>query len=345
MTNKLTLLLALPVVAGLVTACGGGGGRSAAPKATRLGAPAPKPKNVATPVPTPKTDLTPVPTPKNVANPALKNPNGKAHFVFVPRAGLIFPEVTTANGRTLSPALVEVSQTASSKTIRYQGPSRLINADSIPIDEEKSEPGASIYGEKDKLLLGAITSAGSTSLEYSEIGLIGDHRQAVSNVGAYHAGQLTRADQLPTGVTATYTGVFSGAGGAVGDVSGGLSGKANITANFGSGDVKGQVSDLRGGLLGFIRQDYGLSIQGKITGNAYAGTAGFTDKNGKRSQSETVTSSAMSGGFYGPNGVETAGALRIEGTPGEDISKKPHVIVGAFGAKRDFPQTSAKPRK
>ena len=179
--------------------------------------------------------------------------------------------------------------------------------------------------------------AGGSSLSDASYGLVIAPGSTSGSllVGGYHHGTPTPAAELPSGVTATYSGTFAGLG-MINGVSASmgtaaLTGNMNMTADFGAGTVQGRVNNMQvdsNGATGSAT--FGLSMNGTISGAGYTGIAGYTTTTG--AAGGTVTSSAMSGGFYGANAGETAGALRIEGTaPG---MTSPTSIVGGFGGKR-----------
>jgi len=325
MTNKLTLLVALPVVAGLVTACGGGGGGSGP---MQLAQPAPtKPNNVAAPKPTPPT----IP-----AKPSLAKPNGKAHFVFVPRSGTLgFPAVKDRTSSAGTP--IKVSESETFATIKVQD-ERVTDQKNLPLTHVTVVGGVRDgEGRINQTSQGFFASFrrsgpnGGSLLDDARYGVIGDFSNPALGIGGYHYGKATPVDQLPVDTSATYAGSFYGYGATIGEPipTSDLVGRSKLTANFGTGKVNGAITDLQ--TTKGVLQPYGLSMNGKISGNTYSGTAAFTTPAG--APAGTVTSSAMTGGFYGANAGETAGALRVEGRrPGS--GSRPAVIVGGFGGTR-----------
>ncbi len=277
MTHKLTLLVILPIVAGLVTACGGGGGGSG-------------PMQLAHSAQPPETVETKTST--------ISGTDGKGHFFLAPKS---------RSGKWS----VEDRTRKSGVSIR------------VPDGTSSTS-----YYENDAGALASIKTTSAGPLYHSQYGLmvLDDNSHVV--VGGYHAGDLTPKSQMPSDASATYHGSFGGYGGTTGGSAEGLVGDVRLRANFGAGTVNGQVSNLQN--TDGASKSYGLSMNGKISGNTYSGTSGFTTKSG--AASGRVTSSAMTGGFYGPNARETAGAMRVEGTPGP--TKRPVAIVGGFGAKR-----------
>jgi hypothetical protein len=171
--------------------------------------------------------------------------------------------------------------------------------------------------------------AGKDTLAYSSYGMVATNGTNGSMVGGYHTGTPTAANQLPTNVTATYTGSYLGEA-----ISPSQShtqvGNASLTANFGAGTVSGNVTSLTNVGTG-ASAGYGLSMNGTISGGSYTGTAGFTSAANPNVAAGSVSSSALNGGFYGPNAAETAGALAIKGsTPSTGAT----YVTGGFGGKR-----------
>jgi hypothetical protein len=183
-----------------------------------------------------------------------------------------------------------------------------------------------------------------------------------ATTGAYFGGNATPGSDMDTlkntNVTATYTGIFVGFAGTPDQVTSfsqavsgqnttDVKGDTQLTANFGAGSVGGNVFnmsnyDAAGNRIGAT--DYGLRLDGTITGSTYSGTAQYT-------AASTVTGVAasagsptgqMMGGFFGPNAAETAGVVSIVGTvPGTGVGTSANgtagadgFLVGGFGAKK-----------
>ncbi len=144
----------------------------------------------------------------------------------------------------------------------------------------------------------------------------------------YYTGKATPISQMPSTKSATYRGSLVGYGTSSKHAGTSFTGDVSMTANFGNRSVRGQVSNLR---AGGVAQSYGLSMDGRISGNTYSGRTGFTTKSGAATGS--TTSNAMSVPFYGATAAETAGAVRIEGRPGT-AGAGSVAITGAFGARR-----------
>lgn len=141
-------------------------------------------------------------------------------------------------------------------------------------------------------------------------------------VAGFHGGSLTPAIDMPTTGQANYLTTFIGRSYEVGSRLGpdDLIGVGIFQADFASGEVTGLTSLQSGG----FSTGYNLRVEGRITGNTFLGSASFPG---------TVTSSSVSGGFYGQGVREVAGALRLEGTP--TVTGTPTAIVGGFGGVID----------
>jgi hypothetical protein len=177
------------------------------------------------------------------------------------------------------------------------------------------------------------SQAGSKgALFYSAYGLTtNDVAGGGTNISGVYAGTATALTDLPKNVTATYTGIYQGTAFQPGAVYA-QAGNANLSANFGSGTVSGQVSNLTQiNSAGTITNaGYGIAMNGTISGGNYNGTAGYTTTTG--ATGGTVSTSTLAGGFFGPQAAETAGALAIKGTTPGGVAT---TTVGAFGGKKN----------
>lgn len=317
MTCKVIVLAVLPIAVGTLTACGGGGSRSDSPPVKPLAAP---PKTKVAESPKPKTAE--VPEPKVVS----AEPNGKAHFLFIPRTRTGTLRVQGRSDSTGVP--IKVSRSAATADVRVDHPSVKNFRGTVSFTNE----AATNYKSSTGGIFGSFHHTPSGSLSYSQYGLLHQFTTTTGQSAGQYSGTLTPESEIPKNVTATYVGTFLGFGGVVGapvTVDTTVLGDVQLNADFGTGTISGQVSKLTD--VGSQKtRSYGLSMEGEINGNTYAGTTGFTTRSG--TPSGTVTSSAMTGSFYGPKAQETAGALRVEGRPGS--GQAPVAIVGGFGAKR-----------
>lgn len=126
--------------------------------------------------------------------------------------------------------------------------------------------------------------------------------------GGFVAGSGTPAEDLPTTGSATYTGDFIGRSSELGEVTGDVT----LTAQWGTGDVAGSISNIAG-----ISD---LAITATITATGYEGII-TSDGTGAFVAGET---GKIDGGFYGPNGEETGATIRITDSGG-------HLLTGALG--------------
>ena len=181
---------------------------------------------------------------------------------------------------------------------------------------------------------------GTNRLKSARYGLISIVDPANNNrdyLTAYHVGSLTPLNQMPSNVTATYTGLFRGihevagtAGHRVGEVD---IGTVNLTANFTNGTIKGSVNNMVDG--GGQPLFYGLHMDGRIAGNTYKGTVELSQRGGAP-VAGSATGSSWNGAFYGPNAAETAGALAVRGTVPNGVTTPANTgyIIGGYGARR-----------
>jgi C-lobe and N-lobe beta barrels of Tf-binding protein B len=171
------------------------------------------------------------------------------------------------------------------------------------------------------------------ALAYSTYGLATNNVAGGGlNISGVYTGTATALTDMPKNVTATYTGIYSGFAFQPGAYYA-QAGNANLTANFGSGTVTGQVSNLtqQNGTTNVVTNaGYGIAMNGTISGGNYNGTAAYTTTTG--AAAGTVSSSTFAGGFFGPQAAETTGALAIKGTAPSGVAT---TVVGSFGAKKN----------
>ena len=161
-------------------------------------------------------------------------------------------------------------------------------------------------------------------------------------------GTATDPAKLPKGVVATYNGYFKGLAGttsAVTNLNGNnavtgnnlidVAGNTQINADFGAGQVSGNVYNLQKASDATAMLPYGLKMTGTITGSTYAGTTAFTGQSltpGANANS-TGNKGDLLGGFFGINGEETAGIVRIQDTAaGTATNTANTLVIGGFGA-------------
>jgi hypothetical protein len=297
---------------------------------------------------------------------------GKAHVIFIPdidspklkvgdrsaRAGLATREAipTVEGGLTL-----EISGKTSKGEVF---PKSSLDTKNFVYEEYDKALGGEFWGpvgcdgECDSGLF-ISDNAGSSYLDYSSYFITGADVENGATVGTImgsgYIGDATSATDMTTlktgKVKATYEGSFVGLAttvgpeGAEGEI---ITGDVTLNADFRKGRVTGGITELTFGAEfeeDVMTIDQGLALKGKIKGSEYTGTAKFTKGTGVVKGGGSVSTSALSGGFFGPGAAETAGSLRVEGkiTPTVDgvaltdgdgavVKKAPIAITGSFGA-------------
>jgi C-lobe and N-lobe beta barrels of Tf-binding protein B len=193
-----------------------------------------------------------------------------------------------------------------------------------------SSTGRSVNCSNSTDTLFLTTVSGSGALASSGYGIANHYDAATggTNLTGFYTGTATALSDLPKNVTATYSGTYYGYALQPGTVLQ-QAGNMSMSANFGSGTVAGQVTNLTNAST-LANAGYGLSMNGTISGGNYTGTAGYTTTTG--AAAGTVSSSTLAGGFFGAQAAETAGALAIKGTaPNGTVT----TTVGAFGGKKN----------
>jgi hypothetical protein len=147
------------------------------------------------------------------------------------------------------------------------------------------------------------------------------------DTGAFYGASNPSTVNNAPAVSANYTG---GAAGILVSDEGitTISGELNMRANIGAGSVSGQVSNitetLRNGSK--VSAKYNVNMNaGAISGNSYAGNVAVVDKNTGAVLVDTSGANGRAnyrGGFYGPNGEETAGMIDVTGTGADPQSGK-----------------------
>ena len=112
-------------------------------------------------------------------------------------------------------------------------------------------------------------------------------------------------------------------------------GASTLYANFGTGRVMGEI-----GLTGSVSDESNTIA---FTGDMSTNHATYSAASGVAGQSLTLNDSSafgqVVGGFFGPNGVETAGAFDVQdhaGAIGADADPSSVKITGAFGGTSDL---------
>lgn len=175
----------------------------------------------------------------------------------------------------------------------------------------------------------------SLSLEYTALGLwsvVSSSPTSTTHVGAFITGYQTPASAMPTTGTATYSGTNNVAGFVAtmpSNGSGGtLLGDASLTANFGTGAVTGNLTNMRvtdiggGSSVPWNNVSVNASI---VSGTSTFGgsTAATNAPPGKYSVPNGATGN-IAGAFYGPN-AEELGAVW-------SLASSPNAAIGVIGA-------------
>jgi len=154
-------------------------------------------------------------------------------------------------------------------------------------------------------------SWGSWSMDMSatpNTEFVNDHRSS-----RWIAGMMTPTTDMPTSGTATYAGQIQGHAIKYESVADVLTGTIGLTANFGTGDVTGQLNIQSHGTAYATSNLSGVSI----THNHFSGNLSGSDHTGK-----------INGAFYGPNAQEVGGNWIIENNNQYDKAS------GIFAAKK-----------
>jgi hypothetical protein len=160
------------------------------------------------------------------------------------------------------------------------------------------------------------------------------------SIGHFHSGTSTGSDDMASlkssSATATYNGTFYGYTAVNGDDltqgQGDVAGRVSLTADFGAAKVSGNVYDMQS--PAGPDPGYGIALNGTITGAHYSGTAQFTNAASAPGAAPVAgyASGEMTGGFYGPGALETAGAVQIVGNMPTDGGAQPGFFGGSYGA-------------
>ncbi len=162
--------------------------------------------------------------------------------------------------------------------------------------------------------------------------------------GYFFTGTATPTTDMATlkssQVTANYYGQFNGSE-LTDTTRRQLSGSTYLNANFGTGKISGNVSNMQAysncnGQCTQSAAGYNLNVNGTITGTQYSGTTQFaTATTSPPTGAATGLSGTgnLVGGFFGPSAAETGGAVRVNGSaPG--VTGTNTTVIGAYGAKK-----------
>ncbi len=188
------------------------------------------------------------------------------------------------------------------------------------IDTSESTPDFTYYENANGLLFLLKTNNSVQALDYATFGIWGfiEPSQGDLAVGYSVFGIQTASNDMPTTGTATYNGI---AYGSLFDQStnpislGDLSGTAQVTADFGTGDVNATLAFDVTPSDSFITSPWGLAsgagsigaANSTVEANAFQGTLAFTPDGSLTS----TGSGEFYGGFFGPDADEVAGRWHI----------------------------------
>lgn len=304
---------ALGLSAFLAACGGGGGGGPAAAVATNSGAASNPPSTSTT-----------------LVNPPTLAAKGKGLMVIIPDVSNISVSSRTQAGGDA----VALSKTPTTANVSLSG-SPSFSSGTMAI-AGGSGGGINSYNAPSGSILDVTRTSSLGYLSDASFGsaFMGGSSTTPLQAMAYHHGNPT--GNIPTNVTATYNGLFAGSSFEHGNNANAfgansLVGDARVTANFGAGTMTGSVTNISQEPVGLglsAPAGYDLNLIGNISGNTYSGSVGFATPGG--AASGAVTHSNMTGGFYGANAAETAGALSVTGTPAGQAT--PITAIGSFGA-------------
>jgi C-lobe and N-lobe beta barrels of Tf-binding protein B len=181
---------------------------------------------------------------------------------------------------------------------------------------------------------------GDITQTYSSYGLLFQGQQGGSQffAGGYHAGTETALSSMPKNVKAKYIGGFAGVAGI--ELNGvtqnvdAVSGDSTVNADFGSGKVDGRVTNMID--TNDAPTNLDVTMNGKISGAGYTGTANLVDATTNKVIG-TTQSSALNGSFYGPGAAETAAAVSVvtKLPPNANVPGGGSIfVVGGLGGKK-----------
>ena len=147
--------------------------------------------------------------------------------------------------------------------------------------------------------------SGSQQSQLDDLRFLGLHTDSSTTQthGAFVTGYRTPDGSVPTSGSATYTGSVTGRVAYANSQSVGvdyLTGKASLQANFGSGSISGDLTNMQSG--------YGpwnsVSLLGSISGGNFTGTSAATSAPGTPSSMSGSATGTFAGMFFGPTAEE-----------------------------------------
>ena len=177
----------------------------------------------------------------------------------------------------------------------------------------------------------------SSDLDYMRYGYWerGDVVDGVFNVGAWTAGFVTSALQIPTQGSATYAGKMTGLYNVAisttspADFDSRVTGNVSLTANFAQSSLSGSITNIVAtsmytALTGPVN-DIGFSASIDRANNMFSGATSVTSSPGGAYAFGPTAAGLINGRFYGPNAVNVGAVFNVsEGT---------RRLIGSFGAQ------------
>jgi hypothetical protein len=208
-----------------------------------------------------------------------------------------------------------------------------INNPAVGIDNAPIPSSGPVQGQIDFLTAGI----GSSDLDYTRYGYWeeGDVVDGVFHLGAWTAGFVTPATQIPTQGTATYSGKATGLYNATidpafaADFDSRITGNVNLVADFAKLSLSGSITDIvatsmYSSLTGPVN-DIGFSATIDRNNNLFSGTTSVTSSVSGAYAFGPTASGLINGRFYGPDAQEVGAVFNVsEGT---------RRLIGSFGAK------------
>ena len=166
-----------------------------------------------------------------------------------------------------------------------------------------------LRGSGDRYAELSIIDSGTSHLSWTTYGLWNSYEYGDSMphaVSAFVTGYKTPTGAVPTTGTATYNGsvvgqvMYGREGAYLGIAQDWLSGDATLQADFGSGDISGNLTNMfgPGGAWNPV------SLLGAITGGNFTGTTAVTSTPGTEGSMSGSATGTFAGMFFGPVGQE-----------------------------------------
>jgi len=294
--SKKYLMLSSSLIVLLLAGCGGGGGGTAPTPTSTLQAPSTTKTYAVNSVAASMAS-------EQITNTRMDAAGG----------GSTINATTDSNGNLASLSFSILTPTASF-TNTYNSFSALsasqfnLNAFTQSLQAVNTTPGANGA-------IGTLLASVGNTLSYSGYGVWATNDTGTAGrIGFFSLGNATST--MPVSGTATYTGTTFGAANASGMIYG-VEGTIQLAANFGTGTVTTNISNIQTQQLGTNTTASLPSMSGTatISGTQYSGTL-----------SGGSLSGTSTGTFYGPNAAETGGTWKVTGGG--------VTAIGSYGAKQ-----------